>query len=47
MKVIALGGAGHIGACGVRELVKRAPDIEVVIAEKNLWMPASMKALLM
>lgn len=36
MKVIALGGPGHIGACGVRELVKRAPDIEVVIADKNL-----------
>lgn len=36
MKVIALGCAGHIGSCAVRELVKRAPDIEVVIADKNL-----------
>ncbi|OIP27983.1 MAG: hypothetical protein COY46_04550 [Chloroflexi bacterium CG_4_10_14_0_8_um_filter_46_9] len=36
MKVVALGGAGHIGACGVRELTKRAPDIEVVIADKNV-----------
>lgn len=36
MRVIALGGAGHIGACGVRELTKRAPDVEVVIADRNL-----------
>ncbi len=36
MKVVVLGGAGYIGSCAVRELVKRAPDIEVVIAEKNV-----------
>ena len=35
-KIIALGGAGHIGSCGVRELVKRAPEIEVVIADYDL-----------
>jgi len=35
-RVVALGGAGHIGACGVRELVKRHPDIEVVIADYKL-----------
>ena len=44
MKVIALGGAGHIGACGVRELVKRAPDIEVVIADKNLEAASKLAA---
>jgi len=31
-----LGGAGHIGSGMVRELVKRAPSIEVVVADKNL-----------
>lgn len=36
MKVVALGCAGHIGACAVRELAKRAPDVEVVIADKNV-----------
>ncbi len=35
-KVMALGGAGHIGASGVRELVRRAPDVDVVIADYNL-----------
>ncbi len=35
-KVVALGGAGHIGSCGVRELVRKAPDIEVVVADYNL-----------
>jgi saccharopine dehydrogenase-like NADP-dependent oxidoreductase len=35
-KVIALGGAGHIGSCGVREMVKRAPDIALEIADYNL-----------
>ena len=44
MKVIALGGAGHIGACGVRELVKRATDIEVVIADKNLEAASKLAA---
>jgi len=36
MRICALGGAGHIGSGVVRELVKRAPDAEVVIADKNL-----------
>ena len=36
MRICALGGAGHIGSGVVRELVKRAPDVEVVIADKNL-----------
>jgi len=36
MKVIVLGGAGHIGSGAVRQLVKRAPNAEVVIADKNL-----------
>lgn len=35
-KVVALGGAGHIGSCGVKELVRKAPDIEVVVADYNL-----------
>ncbi len=35
-KIIALGGAGHIGACGVRQLIKRVPDIEIIIADYNL-----------
>jgi saccharopine dehydrogenase-like NADP-dependent oxidoreductase len=35
-KVIALGGAGHIGACGVRELIKRDPEVVVVVADYNL-----------
>jgi len=35
-KIVALGGAGHIGSCGVRELVKKAPDVEVVVADYNL-----------
>jgi saccharopine dehydrogenase (NAD+, L-lysine-forming) len=35
-KILALGGAGHIGACGVRELVRIAPDMEVIIADYNL-----------
>lgn len=35
-KIIALGGAGHIGASGVRELVKRYPQIQVVIADYNI-----------
>lgn len=33
--VIALGGAGHIGSWGVRELVKRNPEIDVIIADFN------------
>jgi len=36
MRICVLGGAGHIGSGVVRELVKRAPDAEVVIADKNL-----------
>lgn len=36
MKILALGGAGHIGSGGVRELVKKAPDIEVIIADYHL-----------
>ena len=36
MRISVLGGAGHIGSGVVRELVKRAPDVEVVIADKNL-----------
>jgi saccharopine dehydrogenase-like NADP-dependent oxidoreductase len=35
-KIISLGGAGHIGAGGVRELVKRYPEIQAVIADYNL-----------
>ena len=36
MKVIALGCAGHVGACFVRELVKRSPDLEVIIADNDI-----------
>jgi saccharopine dehydrogenase-like NADP-dependent oxidoreductase len=36
MKVIVLGGAGHVGSGVVRQLVKRAPDAEVIVADKNL-----------
>ncbi|MDQ7784585.1 MAG: saccharopine dehydrogenase NADP-binding domain-containing protein [Desulfomonilaceae bacterium] len=35
-KIISLGGAGHIGASGVRELVKRYPEYHTVIADYNL-----------
>ncbi|MEJ2716748.1 MAG: saccharopine dehydrogenase NADP-binding domain-containing protein [Deltaproteobacteria bacterium] len=35
-KIILLGGAGHIGASGVRELVKRYPEMQAVIADYNL-----------
>jgi saccharopine dehydrogenase (NAD+, L-lysine-forming) len=35
-KIISLGGAGHIGAGGVREMAKRYPEIEMVIADYNL-----------
>ena len=36
MKILALGGAGHIGSGGVRELVKKAPEMEVIIADYHL-----------
>jgi len=36
MRFCVLGGAGHIGSGVVRELVKRAPDAEVIIADKDL-----------
>jgi len=36
MRICVLGGAGHIGSGVMRALVKRAPDAEVVIADKNL-----------
>lgn len=36
MRICVLGGAGHIGSGIVRALVKRAPEAEVVIADKNL-----------
>ena len=35
-KIISLGGGGHIGAGGVRELVKRYPDIEAIVADYDL-----------
>jgi len=35
-KIVSLGGAGHIGASGVRELVKRYPEIQAVIADYNI-----------
>lgn len=43
-KVVALGGAGHIGSCGVRELVRKAPHIEVVVADYNLAAAESLVA---
>lgn len=36
MRFCVLGGAGHIGSKAVRELIKRDPDAEVIIADKNL-----------
>lgn len=36
MRICVLGGAGHIGSGMVRELIKRAPAAEVVVADKNL-----------
>ena len=36
MRIVVLGGAGHIGSGVVRELNKRAHDIEVIVADKNL-----------
>ena len=36
MRICVLGGAGHIGSGMVRALIKRAPDAEVVVADKNL-----------
>lgn len=33
MKILAVGGAGHIGSCGVRQLRSKAPDAEIVIAD--------------
>jgi len=36
VKVVALGGAGGMGSRGVRELAKRAPDVDVVIADKDI-----------
>jgi len=44
MRICALGGAGHIGSGVVRELVKRAPDAEVVIADKKLEEAKSLVA---
>ena len=35
-KIISLGGGGHIGAGGVRKLVKRYPDIEAIVADYDL-----------
>ena len=35
-KIVSLGGAGHIGASGVRELVKRYPEMHTIIADYNL-----------
>lgn len=35
MRIVVLGGAGHIGSGVVRELNKRAPDAEVIVADKN------------
>ncbi|MGQ9675275.1 MAG: saccharopine dehydrogenase family protein [Chloroflexota bacterium] len=43
-RIVALGGAGHIGSCGVRELAKRAPDIEIVIADYNLEAATALAA---
>lgn len=43
-KIVSLGGAGHIGAGGVRQLVKRFPDIEAVIADYNLDAAQSLVA---
>jgi len=36
MRICVLGGAGHIGSGMVRELIKRVPATEVVVADKNL-----------
>lgn len=36
MRIAIFGGAGHIGSRVVRELNKRAPDAELIIADKNL-----------